>query len=487
MPAPARDPLLISRSQRTARSAAIVWFFALQTQTKQAEDQKICLSQNAACRASSTNELDKGSVSRASEDACSECLPGQFWSMRVLSVILLFVPAVLTAQAAQMDLERQIEHQIEQTFEELDHAEAARLLRSQGSTEQQKGMKWILFPERFAAKPGPNLALSLLLHILKTRPVPAGDTMPIALALAYNYNYAAGNHEVRKALKADIIAHYDFYRVVAEWQKKHARYAALDKSPIIAQTYWASRDRSAYETRTKDIYDLRLPAIRHLMRLHTLLAEQKAIGGRSAFELAYSIQFYYRSKRLAAPLLTGELRTYAAGPLLAFHERKGLFAAENCVSDATNLGVLFQAMGLAPLFYYQNFQSAGSKGINHEWPAVYDLESRRFMTAQKGNPWPSHPERETPVDFEIFRPMWHHAWMEQGLEEEQTMPAEERAPPAHIGGRLRRNSHGERTTSGAMRDFVLQGITEEEMEELWTIPVWKKSREGLFTVQHKGP
>ena len=220
--------------------------------------------------------------------------------MRIL--LFLFLPAVLLAQPAA-------DQQIKDTFEELDQTQAARLIGTLNSAEQQKGLKWILFEERFSKKPGPNLALFLLVHILRTRPVRAGDTMPIALALAYNYNYSTGNDEVRKALRTDVIAHYDFYRVVLEWQQKNARYAALDRIPIIAQTYWASRDRSAYETRTPDMYELRLPAVRHLMRLHLLLTEEKSTGGRTTFDLARSIQFYYRSKRLTAPRLTKDLRT----------------------------------------------------------------------------------------------------------------------------------------------------------------------------------
>jgi hypothetical protein len=399
-----------------------------------------------------------------------------------LLLILLLLPAVVQSQPASLA------RQIEDTFEELDRSEAVRITGSLEAAEQRNAMKWILREDRFAAKPGVNHALFLLVHLHRKRPVRAGDTMPLALALAYNYHYSVGNEEVRKALRSEIISHYDFYRVVLEWQKKYAPFAALDKLPVIAQTYWASRDRSVYEIRTPDVLELRLPPVRHWMRLHVLLSEEKAVGGRSTFELAHSIQYYYRSKKLPAARLTKELRTYAAGPLLAFQEKSGLFAAENCVSDATNLGVLFQAMGLAPLFYYQNFRSAGaSEGINHEWPAVYDVQSQSFITAQKGNPWPAYTAKETPVDFEIFRPMWHHAWMEQGWEEDNTMQAEERAPAPHIGGRLRRNSYAERTTNGAMRDFVFRGLTSAQMEELWNIAVWRKSADGRFTARAAPP
>lgn len=401
------------------------------------------------------------------------------WGMRIL---ILWLLAALAVRGAPVD--PGIERQTRDTLEPMDQTEAARVfgLYASDSEEYRKGMRRVLLEDHFTNEPGPNHALFLLFHVLRTRPVVSGDTMPMALALAYNYYYAAGNEDVQKALRSDIIAHYDLYREIAAWQAVHARYAALDRMPVIVQVHWASRDRSGYDARTPDEVLFRLAAVKQIVRLHRVLAEEKTVGGKNAYELGQSIQAFYRSRKLPGANLTKEIRGYAAGPLLSFQERTGLFPTEGCVSDATNLSALLQAAGLAPLLYYQNFRSAGaSGGINHEWPAVYDSESRRFVTVQRGNPWPSYSVRETPVDFEIFRPLWHHALVQKALQEDKTMTDTERAPPAHIGGKLRRNSYGERTTNGALRDFVFRGITIQELEELWDTPVWRRSPDGKLT------
>lgn len=366
--------------------------------------------------------------------------------------------------------------QIENTFEELDRTDAKRRLDaylSVSSDELRRAMTWVYYEESFEKMPRPNLALRLLYLLLRSRPVRAGETMPAALALAYNYNYSVAPDHVRLELERDIIAHYDLYRQILDWQKKKLPFAALDRLPVIAQVYWASRDRSVQEVRHIAEYRSQLVTIRQLRLLHEALAESKLVYGRNVEEVARGVQFFYRERLLKRAEVTRQLRTSAAGPLLSLFEARGRFAALDSVADATNLEALYQAAGLAPLSCYQGC-SENCGAFNHEWHAVFDPALGVWVTTQRGRPWPEHPDREAPVDLEIFRPMWHHAFMEEGWQEHQILSEADRTPPAHLGGRLRRNSYHERTTSGEIRSLVLRGLPHAVVESLWTERVWKK-------------
>lgn len=403
--------------------------------------------------------------------------------MRVIltSLLLFFFSFPMAAEEIAPGLARQCDD----TFEASERAESCSLLAGYFNADDDRmreGIGYIMFAGTFAQKHEKNFALLLLARILKIAKPPRNDTMPIALALAYNYNYSVGDPDVQRNLLQDLAAHYDLYRDINAWQKREMPYAALENLPIIAQTYWASRDRSGYETINMSEYKKRLVSVAALKRLHLALSQAEEIRGSSVFEWADHLNRWYRARRLPADKLTKEIDTYAAGPILSFQEKEGRFPSANCVADATNLSALYQAIGLAPLTFYQNFRSTGTdRGINHEWPAVFDPATDRWISAQRGNPWPTFTERDVPVDFEIFRPVWHHALVQEGREDYRKLPESERSKAAHIGGRFRVNSYGERSTNGAMRDFVLRGMSKEDMLFVWKSPVWRRSADGWLT------
>ncbi len=350
------------------------------------------------------------------------------------------------------------------------------------SAASQTGLQWILSEELFAETAEANYALLLLAHVLRNIDWSRGETMPIAFALAYNQNYAKGNNEVRQLLLADIIRHFQIYRTINAWQQKVMPYAALSKQPVIAQTFWAMRDRSGYYPKKLAVYQQRLLALDELERLHVLLAGKTEIAGADVYEWGNSVVTWYRSNMISAKTLTKELQGYAINPLLSYQRQHGKFPTQHCVADASNLLALLQAIGLAPLTYYQNFRSAGAqKGINHEWPAAFDAVQHKWVTLQRKSPWPKFEDADTPVDFEIFRPMWHHRLAELGEAAWKKLPAGQKNPPAHIGPAFRTNSYGERTTNGAMRNFVLKGMPEEVMLKIWLLPVWETSKGPLLT------
>lgn len=396
--------------------------------------------------------------------------------------ILLFVLQAPHAEGQQDIIDRQIQNSFGNASDTKTASVVLKKYIISLRPENARPVEWILFDDEFRAHPRSNYALILLVHILRTADWKPGETMPMALALAYNYNYSQGNDEVRSRLLADMSEHFKLYRSINKWQEKKMPYAMLESLPVIPQTYWATRDRSVYETFRIDDYDTRLLSLKDLARLHALVSRDEMLGGTTVFEWANSINKWYRPQRLPKELLTKEIDSYAFGPIMKFQREDGRFPSSSCVADASNLIALYQSVGLAPLTYYQNFRTAGTtKGINHEWPAVYNPANKTWITAQTGNPWPSFNERDVPVDFEIFRPLWHHAWIEQGKRESDKWHEADKAPNAHIGGTFRRNSYGERTTNGLMRDFVFKGIDEKTMERFWVYPVWKRSTNGYLT------
>lgn len=353
---------------------------------------------------------------------------------------------------------------------------------SQLSEPSQAGLQWILSDELFARALETNYALLLLAHALQNLDWHPGETMPMALALAYNQNYAAGNNEVRQQLMADILRHFQIYRKINAWQQGAMPYAALSGQPVVAQTFWAMRDRSGYYPKNRSVYQQRLLSLDELDRLHGLLTEKAEIAGKDVYAWGSSVVTWYRANFISAKTLSKELQGYAVNPLLAYQKQHGKFPAQHCVADASNLMALLQAVGLAPLTYYQNFRSAGAQaGINHEWPAAFDPVQRKWVTLQRKSPWPKFEDADTPVDFEIFRPMWHHRLAKLGESAWKKLPAAQKKTAAHIGPAFRTNSYGERTTNGLMRKFVLNGMPEEVMLRIWLLPVWETGEDQLIT------
>lgn len=398
----------------------------------------------------------------------------------ILLGLLTFIP-VLRAESLEEILEKQAVLSFSGS-EAPGYLDITRRYISTLDPDGRAAMEWIFVDGLYRAKPEANQALFLLAYALKNCNWENGETMPIALALSYNYNYSQGNNEVKAKLRADILEHFTFYRELNDWQKTRMPDASLSKLPVIAQTYWSSRDRSVYETREINSYNKYLLSIRDLKRLFLLVSQNPALSGQNVVDWAQRIGRWYREQRLPRESLTNDISGYAAGPLMRYQERMGRFPASSCVTDATNLTALFQSVGLAPLTYYQNFRTAGTtKGTNHEWPTIFDPSTRIWTTVQRGNPWPTFTEADVPVDFEIFRPMWHHLWIKAGMEESAKWGLDRKAPYAHIGGSFRRNSYGERTTNKAMRDFVFAGIDENTMLRIWRYAVWQRAPDGMLT------
>lgn len=345
-----------------------------------------------------------------------------------------------------------------------------------------KAIDLIFYNKKKFSEKDRNYALYLLIHILQNNNVPENDSMPIALALAYNYNFSQSDSEVRKLLLADIVNHYIWYRELDALLDKINPGLKPSALPVIAQTYWASRDRSCYETRNKEIYYERLVPVEEYKRLFGILRANNLLEGKTIFDVAEKINIWYRQQKLPHDKLPSHLKGYAAGKLLDYQKKNGLFPSNSCVVDATHLSAIYQASGMGVATYYQNFRTAGAaKGVNHEWPVFYDPSLKLWVTAQIKNPWPSFTDEDVPVDFEIFRPMWHHFFIEEGKVDFKSYKESEKAKHAHIGGSFRCNSYGERTTNGLMRKFVFKGMNDKMMDIIWHYPVWKKTPDKYLT------
>lgn len=346
-----------------------------------------------------------------------------------------------------------------------------------------EAMRYVLFEEAFQKRPRTNHALILLAHLLEATGGVSNDTMLAAIALANSYYAATGNAELRSRIMIDSVSQRSFYRKTVSWQKAQPSGFSLASLPFSARIAWAARERVYYPTPNTAEYLKRVPQVADLESLQALLIQENVVQGTNRFDIVDRIQRWYRAHSLPAGEIPKDRTGYYFPELMTFFRENGRFLAAHCVADASNLWSLFQAAGIPVLTYYQNFRGAGtSEGINHEWPVYYDPERRKWESAQRAAPWPKGPGAEVPVDFEIFRPLWHHWLADDARIFFESAAPEQKAPHAHIGGACRINSYGERTQNGLMRRFVLGGVDEALMEKIFWMPTHIRSAPG--TVIH---
>ncbi len=334
--------------------------------------------------------------------------------------------------------------------------------------EWEKGIRYLQSEDISAEIP--NHALTLFAHILRETNPPRCETMPMAIALANSLYFGMGDEQIRETIKSEVVEQYRLYREINSWQESLPVSMELSRLPLIPQIYWASLDREVKKVNNLEEYRKIVPRIQDLRDLRASLLKSGAFRGDSPEEIAYGLHRYFRANLTPVERLPANRRGWYFPEIYPLYRDTGKFAAIHCVAAATNLWILFRAMGMPVLTYYQNSRNAQAQTGVHEWPAFYHRQTGRWMTVQRGSPWPRLSNPDIPVHFELFRPIWQHKRFLFEKKQWDALPEKSRAPAAHIGGHFRSNSLYELSTNAAMRRFVFHGMEETLMEQLWEAP-----------------
>jgi hypothetical protein len=222
-------------------------------------------------------------------------------------VVMLAVPAISSDKADGGDPFGQfpsLEAQLGANLPRGMNADRAReLLRSwfdNDNRELVRGMEMVL-----AGEGETNHAMGLLLHLLDSGCYERGETMPLALALANNYLYAAVTPAIRDEIRKDMAAHYRFYRKIVAWQKKAFELPCdLSRMPLIAQIYWADRrayppEDITYPVGTISDYREYVDTIDTLEYFHRIAVEQNLSRGDGIARIGRNVYLYVHTTRAA--------------------------------------------------------------------------------------------------------------------------------------------------------------------------------------------
>ena len=322
-----------------------------------------------------------------------------------------------------------------------------------------KGMKLVLQEDTFLTQPENkrhNYALELLVYLLKNGCGMPGETMPLALALANNSVYANGDETIKKEIRKDILAHYKFYRKVAEWQRKIQAGWDISEMPFFAQLCWADRTfvwetHSRFIDNCKDRAEYReyVTRIETLDELHETFV--KNIKASSVEEWANALENAANSRFIYAEQDNGGLNSQ-----LKRYRGKKKFQGHCGSYTSVQLG-LYAAAGI-PATGCQ--MTLVDKSLNHAYSLYYHPASGKWKAFQNV----ISKDHKTLIIYQIALPARHH-WLPVVWKE---------APNYWFSSRFK----GDYITSRKLSSLNTCGIENRLMEELFIMEPVQKS--GFF-------
>ncbi|HPH03302.1 MAG TPA: hypothetical protein PK297_10140 [Spirochaetota bacterium] len=186
----------------------------------------------------------------------------------------------------------------------MDASAMERLLRNycaMGDPEMALGMRMILSADR-GRNSEPNQALGLLLHLLQTASVEAGDTMAVAIALAHAKLYASVNETIRGEIRRDVTRQYALSRRLAAWQDQRFEFRYnISRLPLVPKIYWADRmvyppEDIRYPVRTLEDYRDYVESIETLEYFHALAERSALYKGATPGDVAKAVYRFVHAK-----------------------------------------------------------------------------------------------------------------------------------------------------------------------------------------------
>jgi hypothetical protein len=299
-----------------------------------------------------------------------------------------------------------------------------------------------------------NFALYLFLYMAAKGCVDPSDTIAAAIAEADAYLFEIGDAPVRKALLADILRHYAFYRDIREWQTRNGVTFALSRTPLAAQILWADRfggveneigrqmDRAGLDRLSIDLYNDYVDGIGTLEEVRGVLRSMDLLSPSLAYTCGRIEDWIvmkrdYRSTMdnlrymsscgfIAKDVMTGIEREFAAGKMSIGYRGEtrrwdefwwinyqwrlygdtGRFRGD-CGTTTVVMMAFYRAAGIAPISY-QYIDVEQPAIYTHNFPGYYDPDFGRWLSVQKPVAIVAPGTRLAPkqVYFHYIKPVW---------------------------------------------------------------------------------
>ncbi|OHD55041.1 MAG: hypothetical protein A2Y33_14645 [Spirochaetes bacterium GWF1_51_8] len=363
-----------------------------------------------------------------------------------------------------------------------------------------------------------NLPLTLLLALMDKGVAPAGDSIPIALALANADLYSVCDKEVRKMILADMVKHYALYRKIVTWQESWGCPYLLSSIPVIPKIFWAERHRYSYyymadamnifkvKAITKEIYTEFADRIDVLEAIHALVVKNGlgktdiSVAGGALEDWVHNHRLYlssmenleqfskwgwYAEEMLAkAKKLKGEGKYFQEyfGRLHRWDDfgwinyqythliKEGCFIGD--CGDTTVAQMAFYKMaGIAPVSF-QMIDLSGNAVYTHNFPGHFDPNLNRWCFYQVPNPiGPGGKDMNNSKVVLHFNKPFPHPWLYNGYYQN--------VKEGSLDVSASYNYPGEITVLRTMINFLKTGMSASKMEFLYSTNI-TLTKEVLF-------